>query len=165
MAALREHLALAGPHVSGALFLFDVDRFKQINDTYGHYAGDEVLRAFGRALQLGFRTTDTVGRFGGDEFLVLAPSLVDERVIGEKVGRVRAAMREAGERIVGVPVTLSCGVVWASDCPVTYEAALRQADEALYEAKRAGRDRVVTRRYETEDERPARRAGDAEARG
>ena len=165
VAALREHLALAGPHVSGALFLFDVDRFKQINDTYGHYAGDEVLRAFGRALQLGFRTTDTVGRFGGDEFLVLAPSLVDERVIGEKVGRVRAAMREAGERIVGAPVTLSCGVVWASDCPVTYESALRQADEALYEAKRAGRDRMVTRRYETEDERLARRAGDAEARG
>ena len=106
-----------------------------------------------------------MGRFGGDEFLVLAPSLVDERVIGEKVGRVRAAMREAGERIVGVPITLSCGVVWASDCPVTYESALRQADEALYEAKRAGRDRVVTRRYETEDEGPARRAGDAEARG
>mgnify|MGYP003220987118 FL=1 len=56
-------------------------------------------------------------------------------------------------------------MVWASDCPVTYEAALRQADEALYEAKRAGRDRMVTRRYETEDERLARRAGDAEARG
>ena len=141
-----------------------MDHFKGVNDTHGHYAGDEVLRAFGEALRTSFRSTDTVGRFGGDEFMVLAPSLVDERVIREKVDRVRAAMREAGERVLGEPVTLSCGALFAQGCAVTYEEALRQADEALYEAKRSGRDCVVVRGYES-GESPARRAGEAEVCG
>lgn len=164
VAALREYLERSGAHATGAILLFDVDHFKGVNDTHGHYAGDEVLRAFGEALRTSFRATDTVGRFGGDEFMVLAPSLVDERVIREKVDRVRAAMREAGERILGEPVTLSCGALFAQGCAVTYEEALRQADEALYEAKRSGRDCVVVRGYES-GKSPARRAGEAEVCG
>lgn len=143
-------LATTNPRASGAMFLFDIDRFKRVNDRFGHHAGDEVLRGMGLALQRTFRSSDVVGRFGGDEFMVLASGLVDVGVMRAKVNEVARLLREAGVNATGEEVSLSAGVVWVEDGEATYESALRQADEALYAAKRAGRGRGAAVRYVSE---------------
>lgn len=137
-----------GARLRGTLLLVDIDRFKDVNDEFGHAEGDEILRAVGEALRGGFRAGDIVGRFGGDEFMVFAEGLVDPATIGEKVAALREAAREAGFAHVGRPVTCSVGALVIDGRTVTYDAALRQADAALYEAKRSGRDRHVTRSFE-----------------
>ena len=87
-----------GARLRGTLLLVDIDRFKDVNDEFGHAEGDEILRAVGEALRGGFRAGDIVGRFGGDEFMVFAEGLVDPDTIGEKVAALREAAREAGPR-------------------------------------------------------------------
>ena len=117
-----------------SLLLLDLDWFKQINDTKGHEAGDEVLRSVSALLREALRPTDTIARFGGDEFMVLLPGCAREgaAVIAERVGRTA---REKG-------VSLSVGVAsWPSDCAEP-SALLAAADANLYAAKRAGRGRV-----------------------
>lgn len=121
-----------------ALALADVDHFKKVNDTHGHAAGDEVLRAVSQALLGGCRITDLVGRFGGEEFLLLMPEtdLAGARVACEK-------LRERVQALAGpVPVTMSFGVVSPAQYFSTMEEALNAADEALYRAKAEGRNRV-----------------------
>lgn len=137
-----------GTRLRGTLLLVDIDRFKDVNDEFGHAEGDEILRAVGEALSRGFRAGDIVGRFGGDEFMVFAEGLVDPATIGEKVAALREATREAGLAHVGRTVTCSVGALVIDGRAATYDAALRQADAALYEAKRSGRDRHVTVAYE-----------------
>lgn len=139
--------ARRGARLRGALLLVDVDHFKRVNDEFGHVEGDEVLRSVGEALRAGFRATDLVGRFGGDEFLVFAEGLVEPRAIERKVAALRDAVRRASQAQLGVPVTCSVGALVIDGAQATYEGALRQADEALYEAKRLGRDRCVRRAY------------------
>jgi diguanylate cyclase (GGDEF)-like protein len=120
------------------LVLADVDHFKKVNDTHGHAAGDAVLRAVGRALVGGCRVTDLVGRFGGEEFLLLMPDtdLAGARVACEK-------LRERVQAMAGpVPVTMSFGVVSPAQYFSTMEEALNAADQALYRAKAEGRNRV-----------------------
>lgn len=120
-----------------ALALADVDHFKKVNDTHGHAAGDEVLRAVSQALLGGCRITDLVGRFGGEEFLLLMPEtdLAGARVACEK-------LRERVQALAGpVPVTMSFGVVSPAQYFSTMEEALNAADEALYRAKAEGRNR------------------------
>ena len=120
------------------LALADVDHFKKVNDTHGHAAGDAVLRAVGRALVGGCRVTDLVGRFGGEEFLLLMPDtdLAGARVACEK-------LRERVQAMAGpVPVTMSFGVVSPAQYFSTMEEALNAADQALYRAKAEGRNRV-----------------------
>ena len=121
-----------------ALVLANVDHFKQVNDTYGHATGDEVLRAVAQALVGGCRVTDLVGRFGGEEFLLLMPDtdLAGARVACEK-------LRERVQALDGpVPVTMSFGVVSPAQYFATMEEALSAADQALYQAKAEGRNRV-----------------------
>lgn len=160
VAMARAHVAAHNPHVFGTVFLLDVDRFKLVNDRFGHAAGDEVLRGVGEALTGSFRATDVVGRFGGDEFMVLAAGLVDERVVREKAAEVAARLAEVGRAACGEPVTCSLGAVVIDDAEVTYEGVLRQVDEALYESKRAGRARLTLRRWEA----PAPSKGTGERR-
>lgn len=123
--------------------MVDLDAFKKLNDTYGHAAGDAVLRAFADLVQELLRQSDLVCRYGGEEFAFLFPevALADARRLAERL-RHRFAEHEIvipdGRR---VQVTLSMGLADASDCPI--EVALRRADEALYEAKRAGRNQVL----------------------
>jgi diguanylate cyclase (GGDEF)-like protein len=124
--------------------LFDLDRFKSINDTHGHGVGDSVLKAFAAAAGKTSRETDTFGRFGGEEFLLilvetpLAPAL-------RAVERIRERMRDAPwtDIVPGLKVTASVGVA-ESRPGESAEALLHRADAALYDAKHGGRDRVAS---------------------
>jgi len=131
-------------HPVAALYL-DVDGFKQINDTFGHAAGDELLRAVAARLSGVVRDSDTVGRMGGDEFVVLldaptldvGPELVAERML--EVLRQPINLEAAGGR--SVVVTISIGIAVAQDASA--HEMLRDADMAMYAAKQAGKDRVA----------------------
>jgi diguanylate cyclase (GGDEF)-like protein len=121
----------------------DLDLFKKLNDTYGHAAGDTVLRAFAALLQETLRQSDLAGRYGGEEFAFLFPeiSVAEAAQLAE---RFRAACAEHDIRLADgrvIRVTFSMGLADASESSL--EAALNRADEALYEAKRQGRNRVV----------------------
>lgn len=119
----------------------DVDRFKEVNDTHGHAAGDAVLQGIAQRLSTAVREYDTVGRVGGEEFLVIAPD-VDEATLKALGERLRAAIEVVpiGFRGLQVPITISAGgtVCSAAETPDTL---MRRADEALYRAKDAGRNR------------------------
>lgn len=129
--------------------MVDIDRFKRVNDDHGHLAGDVLLRKVSRAIEESLRTTDIVGRYGGEEFLVLLPE--SDRETSLRVSeRLRAAVEalevelDDGER---VGVTVSIGLADLSDLPeqvkATAEGLIEAADRSLYQAKRAGRNRVA----------------------
>jgi diguanylate cyclase (GGDEF)-like protein/hemerythrin-like metal-binding protein len=123
-----------------ALAFGDIDRFKQINDRFGHAIGDEALKQVYAILQRGSRTTDLVGRWGGEEFAIVMPNtgVVGARVIAE---RLRAALA-AATFAHAAPVTMSFGVAEAV-AGEPWQGLVDRADRAMYEAKAAGRDRVV----------------------
>jgi two-component system cell cycle response regulator len=123
-----------------AFAMFDVDRFKRINDTLGHGAGDRVIAAVTGAVSASVRGYDLPIRWGGEEILVVLPGaeLPDARAVCE---RVRAAV--AALQLDGIPpVTISAGVALLSPNEASAEAAIIRADEQLYQAKAGGRDRV-----------------------
>ncbi len=126
-----------------ALMLCDLDRFKAINDTHGHAAGDAVLRMFAEVLGRHVRASDLLGRYGGEEFVVLA-SRVDLAEARARAEAIRAEMAQTP--LPGLPddvrVTVSIGLVQLH-VGESYEAALQRADVLLYRAKREGRNRVV----------------------
>lgn len=123
--------------------LADIDGFKSVNDTYGHALGDEVLRRFANVLRTEVRERDAVGRWGGEEFLIVLPdaALREAVTIAE---RLRTCTAEASLLPIGDrPITASFGVAcWRSGD--TFEALLVRADEALYRAKSEGKNRVAT---------------------
>lgn len=128
-----------------AVALFDVDHFKDVNDRHGHAAGDEILRQVALRIVLHARSTDLVGRIGGEEFVVVMP---ETSLAGALVGaeRMRAAVAEAPFTLAGgetLPVTVSIGVAAARAGHETPDRVLKRADDALYRAKKAGRNRVV----------------------
>lgn len=131
-----------------SLMITDLDRFKAVNDTYGHDGGDEVLREFARRLKKSVRGIDLACRFGGEEFVVVMPD-TDSDLAEMVAERVRAEVARAPFAIAGgaknVAVTVSVGVstLWPEDDSVA--ALLKRADLALYEAKMRGRNRVVAR--------------------
>ena len=126
-----------------AVLMVDIDRFKVLNDTYGHPVGDEVLKAVAEAIVSAVREEDVPARVGGEEFAVLlrnpGPDVAVE--VGE---RVREAVRALDLRSIGVPgVSVSVGVANAHGADEPIPSVVGRADEALYRAKRAGRDRVI----------------------
>ena len=125
-----------------AVLFVDLDHFKEVNDSYGHEAGDQVLIEVGRRLTSFSRRADTVARLGGDEFVVLCASLGDgddlSFIADRIVEGVRAAIVKDGNDLY---VTCSVGLVVTSDPGIEPEELIRCADEAMYEAKAAGRDR------------------------
>lgn len=125
------------------VLMIDIDRFKKLNDTFGHGAGDHVLREIAQAIAGAVREGDVPARFGGEEFAVLlrnpGPAIAME--VGE---RVRKAVSSLDLRRIGVPgVTVSVGVAVADSPEMDLGVVIDEADRALYRAKRAGRDRVV----------------------
>jgi diguanylate cyclase (GGDEF)-like protein len=126
-----------------AVVLFDVDRFKTINDTYGHAAGDEVLSAVGALLQGGSRESDIACRLGGDEFLLILNGIQPE-VAWKRSEQVRVAVETAKIRYETsfIRATTSIGLAMFPEDGENGPALIAAADRALYKAKAAGRNRV-----------------------
>lgn len=122
--------------------MIDIDHFKQVNDTYGHTAGDAALMQVARVLTDAGRASDVVCRYGGEEFLVLAPetNLDGALALGEKI-RLAAASRLYGDGERVFPLTLSIGAAQLLPAESAHDMIAR-ADVALYQAKESGRDRV-----------------------
>jgi diguanylate cyclase (GGDEF)-like protein len=126
-----------------ALLLLDIDRFKSINDCFGHLTGDAVLKAVASALGQGLRAGDLLARAGGEEFAALLPE-ADEAQALEVANRLRLAVSTLGYQEAGVtiPTSVSIGVAQLSSGD-NFDALFGRADAALYRAKSAGRDRVI----------------------
>jgi len=123
-----------------ALLYMDLDNFKTINDTHGHQTGDAVLRLVADAMRTSVRAADVVGRLGGDEFAVLMPE-TDAQLADAAAKRLVVSLRNVFK---GTPnVTASIGVVSCTATEASSDDLLRRADQAMYDAKRMGKDRVV----------------------
>ena len=125
------------------ILMVDIDRFKALNDTYGHGIGDEVLRAVAGAVAAAVREDDVPARYGGEEFAVLLrnPSLDVAIEVGERVREAVAALDLSAHGVSGASVSVGVAVADFPDEPIS--DIIANADRALYEAKRRGRDRVV----------------------
>jgi diguanylate cyclase (GGDEF)-like protein len=140
-------------HSNLSLAILDIDHFKTVNDTYGHPAGDEVLKLLCRRLLGVVRAYDAVGRYGGEEFVVVFPETGVEQA-SALAERLRRSVEEVPFSLGGAEKTLtvSVGVTSlrassAGAAPAgedTVESMLQRADDALYQAKRSGRNRTVT---------------------
>ena len=128
---------------SVGVLMVDIDRFKVLNDTYGHGIGDEVLRAVAGAVAAAVREDDVPARYGGEEFAVLLrnPSLDVAIEVGERVREAVAALDLTAHGVAGASVSVGVAVAERPDEPIS--DIIASADRALYEAKRGGRDRVV----------------------
>jgi diguanylate cyclase (GGDEF)-like protein len=125
--------------------ILDADHFKQVNDTWGHGVGDQVLQGVARALTAAVRDGDVVARYGGEEFVVLLPG-VGGAAAAERGESIREAVEADALRLGGAAgptrVTVSVGVASFPADAAGLDALLQAADHALYEAKRGGRNRV-----------------------
>lgn len=140
-----------------SVVMADLDHFKDVNDQYGHLIGDHILAAVAGRMSFDFRECDTIGRYGGEEFIIILKDteLADARQVAERI-RMKVGSDPIHVKDVTVPVTISMGV--AEACKQDDAQALTaRADQALYLAKAAGRDRVEV----TDVEEPPRRIEDA----
>jgi diguanylate cyclase (GGDEF)-like protein len=127
-----------------SLMLLDIDKFKSINDRFGHDAGDLVLKAVAEICKTTKRQTDVAARFGGEEFVLLLPE-TDEAAAEIAAERLRRAIQDHPHVLPGetLQVTASIGLAGATLGMAAFEVMLKRADQALYEAKHTGRNRVV----------------------
>ena len=130
-----------------AVLLFDIDHFKHVNDTWGHAAGDDVLREIALRTMDSLRSSDLVARFGGEEFLVVMPetNLAVATAVAERL-RQRVAKEPFRPRSTDgqpVPLTISVGVTSTEESRDDVDSLLKRADDALYAAKKGGRNRVI----------------------
>ena len=157
-AFLENALKLCAQQAEGykpvTLMMFDLDHFKAINDRFGHAVGDEALRVFAATIRKSMRTSDILGRLGGEEFAAIVAEPMDLATpIAE---RVRASFESAGAVVAGhaVAATVSIGAATATDVVTNIDALIARADAALYRAKGEGRNRLRI----ADDESPAERA-------
>jgi putative two-component system response regulator len=146
MVRLDEQWALSSRYGNPlAVATFDIDHFKRVNDTFGHDAGDQVLKEVGRLLRQASRTTDVICRIGGEEFLVIFPLQSDSDAV-VYAERCRALMASMPLKINGIEIPVTCSAGIANRTPAMFCPAdlLKASDAALYQAKRTGRNRVLT---------------------
>ncbi len=126
----------------GAVLMLDLDNFKQVNDTLGHAAGDRMIADIAGVLRGRMRTTDVVARLGGDEFAIALPrcDLDEAEDIADAIAKAIRLHTPPGE--AAPPITASIGIATFGPSSESYDAVLSAADNAMYEAKRAGRDTV-----------------------
>ena len=127
-----------------SLVMFDIDFFKKVNDSYGHLAGDEVIKQTAVTARSNLRQSDSIGRYGGEEFGIILPETDAEgaRIICE---RIRENIESSIVQTTAAPIryTVSIGIAQLSDTAKSYMEWMQQADEALYAAKKGGRNRVI----------------------
>jgi diguanylate cyclase (GGDEF)-like protein len=141
----RELKRVSRKNSSLGVLMIDVDHFKILNDTFGHEAGDAVLRSLGSLLITHFREEDIVCRYGGAEFTVILPETSAE-VVQKRSSDLCEAIKQMSVQHRGLPlrsVTLSIGVATYGEQRTTADSLLRAADSALYLAKKQGRNQVV----------------------
>lgn len=128
----------------GAMLLFDLDHFKRINDTFGHAAGDRVLRLFADIASENLRRSDAIGRIGGEEFAAFLPG-ADVNGARRNADRIRILFRDAvaASSDSQTEASVSIGIAVATGSAIVIDRLMRRADRALYRAKAGGRDRVV----------------------
>jgi two-component system, cell cycle response regulator len=143
--ALQKEVSRAVRRGTGpAVIMADLDHFKITNDTYGHDVGDAVLQETVRRMQSAIRSYDSIGRYGGEEFLVVAPGCNMEQAAA-LAERLRASVSVEPIRVGSnaIPTRISLGIAVQAGQTQDPDQLLREADESLYAAKKAGRDRVV----------------------
>lgn len=148
--ALRKYFQAYNPHTTCALIIMDLDNFKTLNDTKGHAAGDVLLKEIGRLLTEIFRRLDIIGRFGGDEFVILLKGTADPLLIRNKYTTIQERLKQLTQEQLDIPVTASFGSVYAEDQTVDAHLLFQQADTALYEAKRKEKSSCVIKKYQSE---------------
>jgi two-component system cell cycle response regulator len=139
-----EYAYAARHNLPATLICFDIDHFKQVNDTYGHPAGDHVLKELALAVQATVRVEDVFARIGGEEFGVLCrgADLLQGQIVGDRV-RVAVEQRQIVHDGKPIPITVSVGVAAVPNASIADAAEfVSAADQVLYEAKRGGRNRV-----------------------
>ena len=153
--AVRRYFQACNPKVMCAFMVIDLDDFKSINDTQGHRIGDAVLHRIGESLQSIFRATDIIGRFGGDEFVVLTKGMSSERALMHKFEQIRAGIESQDVPGGNVRATCSLGAVLITGQEADYESVFEQADAALYAAKALGKNTCVIVHYAPGERRGA----------
>ena len=143
IASLQEEVIRSNRYGTAlSISILDLDHFKNVNDTYGHTTGDEVLRSVAARLREQIRHPDTIGRYGGEEFLIVLPNS-QIQAAAEQASRlcqqIRRTSIDANTHVLSV--TISIGVAQFRVGQENWEGFLHRADEALYQAKNAGRDR------------------------
>ena len=131
-------------HSDLSVISFDIDLFKSINDQYGHNLGDKVIQSVASTIQKNCRDSDSVFRFGGEEFLILLPrtSATEAIKLAEKIRNSIANSPTFSDKLI-IEITASAGVSQLNSQEKNIESALKRADDALYQAKEQGRDRVI----------------------
>ena len=125
------------------IIMSDIDDFKRVNDKYGHQKGDEVLRRVAQILRQSIRTSDIIGRYGGEEFIIYLPSVQPKHAV-DVVEKLRKNIEDAAETDPGVTISLgmSCGTL-RNKLEEETTTLIAKADACLYEAKKAGKNRAV----------------------
>lgn len=140
---------------SVGIVMIDIDHFKQINDTYGHLAGDEILITLAEQMRQCTRRYDTIGRYGGEEFIIVLPQCAENEVhsVAERI-RQTVCKTPYETKEGSVPVSVSLGATWIkpSEQDCTEEGLIRVADQALYAAKRQGRNKAILYDYQERKE-------------
>lgn len=144
--AEREFLNAKKSGKKFGLLMIDIDWFKKINDTYGHNVGDQVITDFAQKCRQCFRTRDVICRFGGEEFIILLP-MTEEARVSKIAERIRMIVSE--EEIIipdgqSVKYTISIGATTFTMHDEEFEQIVKRADDALYQAKEAGRNQIIT---------------------
>ena len=145
---IKEYIA-ENPNSQSMLFILDVDDFKKINDTMGHAFGDEVLRSLGHQLPSNFRSTDIIGRVGGDEFMIFLKGVTEADSVRKEAKKVENFFRsfKAGE-FIKYAATASIGVAVFPQEGDNFEALYKAADQSLYKAKKRGKNQIALYREE-----------------
>lgn len=157
-AARKLHMSQGARGEPVTLLMFDLDKFKSINDRFGHGTGDSVLKVFARVIQQSVRAADVVGRLGGEEFVAMVPEAIeDAQIVAE---RLRINFQEAGVTVdsIAIGATVSIGLATSYKAEANIDTLLLRADEALYKAKNGGRNRHVCAEEEPGTDELRRRA-------
>lgn len=139
---LSTRLIEAFPNEQQALFVIDIDDFKKVNDVYGHLTGDQIIKCVAEELTKAFRKTDLVGRFGGDEFVVLMTKIQSQEAAKNKAAEIIKNVFSASAKQFNINTSISVGLAF-SEKNDTLHTLFSNADKALYEAKNTGKGRAV----------------------